>query len=138
MTIKLTKTTSLMLGILSGIAVVSLGAASSVTAQTSKTPTNTTHTTHKSGSTSNSGSTMSPSSSSTSHTSASSYSGTLTLGSTGEAVKDLQTSLKRLGFYNGPISGKFGNQTRAAVIKFQQSKNLPADGIVGPKTRAAL
>lgn len=60
------------------------------------------------------------------------------LGSTGQAVKDLQTSLKQLGFYNGPISGKFGTQTRAAVIKFQQSKNLPADGVVGPKTRAAM
>lgn len=134
MNIKFARKSRLVLGILSGIAVLSLGV-SSGNAQMSKTPTNTTH---KPSSASNSSSTTSPSSSSTSRTSSVSNSGTLTVGSTGQAVKDLQTSLKQLGFYNGPINGKFGAQTRAAVIKFQQSKNLPADGVVGPKTRAAM
>ena len=101
----------------------------------SKTPTNNTH---KPSSVSNSGSTTSPSSSGTSRTGSSSSSGTLTLGSTGQAVKDVQTSLKQMGFYKGPINCKFGRQTQAAVIKFQHSKNLPADGVVGPKTRAAM
>ena len=134
MTTRLTKPSPLVLGILSAIALVSLGALPG-SAQMSKTPTSNTH--KPSSSMSNSGSTMSPSSSSTSRMGSSS-SGTLTLGSTGQAVKDLQTSLKQLGFYKGPINGKYGRQTQAAVIKFQQSKNLPADGVVGPKTRAAM
>ncbi len=134
MTTRLAKPSPLMLGILSGLALVSLGVLPG-NAQMSKTPSNNVH---KPGAMSNSSSTMSPSSSGKSRVGSSSNSGTLTLGSTGQAVKDIQTSLKRMGFYNGPINGKFGHQTQTAVIKFQQSKKLPADGVVGPKTRAAM
>jgi len=131
MTTRLAKPSRLMLGVLSGLALVSLGVLPG-SAQMSKTPTNNMH---KPGGMSNSGSTMSPSSSGMG---SSSTSGSLTLGSTGQAVKDIQNSLKRMGFYNGPINGKFGHQTQTAVIKFQQSKKLPADGVVGPKTSAAM
>ena len=34
--------------------------------------------------------------------------------------------------------GIFGNGTRNAVIAFQRSKGLVADGVVGPRTWAAL
>lgn len=59
---------------------------------------------------------------------------TLREGSTGEYVKVLQEQLKNLGFYNGVVDGNFGAGTKAAVIAFQQSKGLFADGVVGAKT----
>ncbi|MBO3459712.1 peptidoglycan-binding protein [Aetokthonos hydrillicola Thurmond2011] len=62
----------------------------------------------------------------------------LKVGSKGEAVKTAQTYLKQHNFYNGPIDGKFSKKTRLAVIKFQKSKGLKADGIIGPKTLAAM
>ena len=55
-------------------------------------------------------------------------------GSRGNEVRKLQTKLKELGFYNGSIDGIFGNNTKKAVISFQKSKGLKADGIAGPKT----
>ncbi|MGH9882721.1 MAG: peptidoglycan-binding protein [Pyrinomonadaceae bacterium] len=62
----------------------------------------------------------------------------LKTGSTGAQVTRLQTRLKELGFKPGKIDGKFGPATKAAVIAFQKSRKLKADGIVGPKTMAAL
>ncbi len=59
-------------------------------------------------------------------------------GSSGPAVKDLQQRLQDLGFDPKGVDGVFGPGTAAAVIAFQQSKGLPADGIVGPLTMAAL
>ena len=55
-------------------------------------------------------------------------------GSRGNEVRKLQTKLKELGFYNGSIDGIFGNNTKKAVISFQKSRGLKADGIAGPKT----
>jgi lysozyme len=63
---------------------------------------------------------------------------TLQQGSTGPAVKELQQRLSDQGFDPGPIDGAFGPQTKAAVMAFQTANGLTADGIVGPKTRAAL
>lgn len=59
-------------------------------------------------------------------------------GASGATVSDLQQKLKDAGFDPGPIDGKFGAQTREALLKFQQSKGIGVDGIVGPETRAAL
>jgi putative chitinase len=59
-------------------------------------------------------------------------------GSSGPAVKDLQLRLKDLGFDPNGVDGVFGPGTRTAVIAFQQSKGLQADGIAGPATMAAL
>src|SRR5712671_334604 len=59
-------------------------------------------------------------------------------GSSGPDVKDLQQQLKDLGFDPNGVDGNFGPGTRDAVIAFQQSKGLQADGIAGPATLAAL
>lgn len=60
------------------------------------------------------------------------------LNSTGPAVEDVQKRLQKLGFYSGSVDGQFGYVTQAAVIAFQASCSLPADGIVDTKTLAAL
>src|SRR5437016_179805 len=59
-------------------------------------------------------------------------------GSSGPHVKDLQQKLKGLGFDPNGVDGNFGPGTKAAVIAFQQSKGLQADGIAGSATMAAL
>jgi putative chitinase len=62
----------------------------------------------------------------------------LKAGSTGLDVADLQRQLAAHGFNPGAADGNFGPATEAAVIAFQRSEALPADGIVGPRTAAAL
>ena len=64
---------------------------------------------------------------------------TVKLGSTGADVTYLQTRLIALGYLTGTADGVFGTGTQAAVIKFQQAKNInPANGEVGAATWAAL
>jgi peptidoglycan hydrolase-like protein with peptidoglycan-binding domain/uncharacterized protein YgiM (DUF1202 family) len=63
---------------------------------------------------------------------------TLRKGSSGAAVKALQTKLKEKGFYSGSISGNYGTDTVEAVKAFQRSKNLAVDGIAGSSTQHAL
>ncbi|NEO74672.1 peptidoglycan-binding protein, partial [Moorena sp. SIO3H5] len=62
----------------------------------------------------------------------------LQIGSSGDRVIQLQQNLQRLGFYPGVITGNFQNATTAAVIEFQQSQGLVADGIVGRRTQTAI
>jgi peptidoglycan hydrolase-like protein with peptidoglycan-binding domain len=59
---------------------------------------------------------------------------TLHSGSTGEAVRELQTALQETGNDPGPIDGVFGSQTEAAVKAFQAERGITVDGIVGPIT----
>jgi len=59
-------------------------------------------------------------------------------GSKGEDVRRVQQRLEKAGFSPGKIDGDFGRATELAVINFQQSEGLLADGIVGPKTLKAL
>lgn len=63
---------------------------------------------------------------------------TLRSGSSGAAVKDLQTRLKAAGRYSDAIDGKFGPNTLNAVKAFQRSVGLTVDGVVGPRTWGAL
>lgn len=62
----------------------------------------------------------------------------LGVGSQGEGVTALQNKLTALGFYSGPVNGRFGPATEAAVKKFQKANGLPQFGYVGPGTRSAL
>ncbi len=55
-------------------------------------------------------------------------------GSTGSLVKELQSKLKAIGLYSGPLDGDFGNGTDAAVRSFQSRNKLTVDGVVGPST----
>ena len=59
-------------------------------------------------------------------------------GATGSSVKDLQTKLKKLGFYNASIDGDYGDTTVAAVKAFQKKYNLTADGVAGSETLKKL
>ena len=59
-------------------------------------------------------------------------------GATGTAVKDMQTTLKKLGFYNASIDGDYGDTTVAAVKAFQKKYNLTADGVAGSETLKKL
>ena len=63
---------------------------------------------------------------------------TLKQGSSGPDVQQVQQKLKDLGFDPNGVDGNFGPGTKAAVIAFQKSRNLQADGSVGPNTLAAL
>ncbi|KAB3532821.1 LysM peptidoglycan-binding domain-containing protein [Alkaliphilus serpentinus] len=56
----------------------------------------------------------------------------------GPDVERLQRLLVNAGFDPGPIDGIFGPRTEAAVIAFQESKGLTADGIVGVDTWTAM
>lgn len=59
-------------------------------------------------------------------------------GSRGDEVIQIQTKLKRWGYYNGSIDGIYGSQTLAAVKWFQSKNGLTVDGIAGTKTLNAM
>lgn len=56
----------------------------------------------------------------------------------GAAIRALQQALAVRGFNPGKTDGVFGLGTEAAVIAFQRSEGLLADGVAGPRTLAAL
>lgn len=61
----------------------------------------------------------------------------LKMGSKGDFVTIAQGRLVVLG-YQIAIDGIFGEKTKKAVMELQKAKNLACDGIIGPKTWAAL
>lgn len=63
---------------------------------------------------------------------------TLRYGSEGAEVTTLQNRLIALGYLAGSADGKFGRDTKAAVIAFQKANQLDADGVVGTDTSSRL
>lgn len=59
-------------------------------------------------------------------------------GSRGNEVIQIQTKLKRWGYYFGSVDGIYGTQTLNAVKYFQRRNGLSVDGIAGPRTLAAM
>ena len=59
-------------------------------------------------------------------------------GSRGTEVTQIQTKLKRWGYYSGNIDGIYGTQTVNAVKYFQRKNGLTVDGIAGPATLRAM
>jgi len=51
---------------------------------------------------------------------------------------DIQTFLSCNGFNPGPIDGLSGSRTNNAIISFQKTVGLSADGVVGPATKQAM
>lgn len=58
-------------------------------------------------------------------------------GASGESVRTIQYLLRHHGV-PVDVDGGFGPQTEAGVRAFQQRRNLPVDGAVGPQTWTAL
>jgi peptidoglycan hydrolase-like protein with peptidoglycan-binding domain/DNA invertase Pin-like site-specific DNA recombinase len=53
-------------------------------------------------------------------------------------VKKLQRELRRRGLNPGPLDGRYGPRTEAAVVRLQRRQGLPAQGVVDARTRRAL
>lgn len=62
----------------------------------------------------------------------------LRLGDRGPEVSQLQAQLKAAGFYDGPVTGVYGELTLEAVKAYQQAQGLTPDGIYGSRTQARL
>ena len=59
-------------------------------------------------------------------------------GSRGSSVTTLQKRLHSLKYWCGSADGSFGHLTQQAVFALQKAAGLGRDGVVGPKTYAAL
>lgn len=66
------------------------------------------------------------------------YTAVISQGNRGDTVRKIQQKLKNWGYYKGSVDGIFGKQTLEAVKYFQRKNGLTVDGIVGPKTLAAM
>ena len=62
----------------------------------------------------------------------------LSSGSSGEAVRLLQTRLRALGYYTGEADGKYGAAVKAAVKRFQTAHGLKATGKADAATRKRM
>ncbi len=54
------------------------------------------------------------------------------------SATQIQSALKKAGFYRGAIDGKMGPATTEAIKALQRANGLKADGVVGRKTRTKL
>ena len=63
---------------------------------------------------------------------------TLSKGSKGASVIELQTRLTELGYMDSEIDGDFGNKTKTAVQLFQKAAGMETSGIADVETQLAL
>jgi murein L,D-transpeptidase YcbB/YkuD len=54
------------------------------------------------------------------------------------SIKQVQSALKKAGFYEGDVDGKQGPKTKKAIRVFQKARGLKVDGVVGKATRQEL
>ncbi len=59
-------------------------------------------------------------------------------GDFGLDVSVLQFLLTRRGFYTGALDGYMGDETTAALRRYQRSLHLQVDAVLGPRTLAAI
>lgn len=59
-------------------------------------------------------------------------------GSSGAEVKAIQQALKDRGLFNTNVTGYYGEQTQAAVKRFQKQQGISQTGVAGPQTLKAL
>ena len=59
-------------------------------------------------------------------------------GNQGSQITNIQRCLQKIGYFRGPVTGKFGSLTQNAVIQFQKAYGLVADGFVGSRTEQLL
>ncbi|MEG1550206.1 MAG: peptidoglycan-binding domain-containing protein [Ruthenibacterium sp.] len=62
----------------------------------------------------------------------------LNIGASGDAVRFVQSYLNAVLAKSLTIDGQYGNATKTAVMQFQASRGLKADGIAGSVTWASL
>jgi len=53
-------------------------------------------------------------------------------------VSAVQSELAKLGYYNGAIDGLLGDETEAALARYQQDQNLSVTGTVSAATLQSL
>jgi N-acetylmuramoyl-L-alanine amidase len=66
------------------------------------------------------------------------YTASYGYGSKGQVVTEIQSRLKKWGYYTGSTDGVYGYKTYTAVKQFQRKNGLYPDGVAGSKTLAAL
>ncbi|MGE4271795.1 MAG: spore cortex-lytic enzyme [Desulfitobacterium sp.] len=59
---------------------------------------------------------------------------TLSQGSRGPEVTELQKRLASLGYVVGKVDGIYGTKTKAAITRFQRERGLKVDGMAGTQT----
>lgn len=59
-------------------------------------------------------------------------------GSSGAEVKAIQQALKDRGLFKANVTGYYGEQTQAAVKRFQKQQGISQTGVAGPQTLKAL
>ena len=63
---------------------------------------------------------------------------TLSKGSKGIQVKELQQRLRALGWFQGNVDGKYGTVTRKTIQQFQQAAGITVTGIADSPTQELI
>ena len=55
-----------------------------------------------------------------------------------QVIYNVQSALKELGYYSGPLSGSFSGATRSAITAFQEDNGLDVTSAIDAPTVEAL